>query len=66
MKIKGEVIEIGTYNEGWFKLLTENGDTYTCYVANMNNWDILYDYMGCRKLECTAIGFNDYKCRVKL
>lgn len=42
-----KVIEISTYNEGYFKAIGPDGETVTCYLHNKErDWDKLYDYLG--------------------
>lgn len=45
--IEFEVIEIGTYENGWFKAIGIDGQTVTCYLHNKErDRDKLYDYLG--------------------
>lgn len=68
MRLKGKIIEIGTYNEGYFKLQTSIGDIYTCYVSNLEKWDKLYDYMNEREITVTVttISFSNECVKVVL
>lgn len=43
MRVKGEIIEIGTFRDGHFKMQDENGKEYTMFVVNTERWDMLYE-----------------------
>ena len=50
----GEIISIGTYNEGYFILYTPYGMVYKCLVENRDKWDKLYDYMSEPVFKCVT------------
>ena len=44
-RLSGEIVAVGTFNEGFFRIKDNSGYTYTCYVRNRDKWDVLYDWM---------------------
>ena len=43
-RMKLEITEISTYNQGYF-IAESDGQLYTFRLADMSEWDRLYDFM---------------------